>query len=337
VLDKYGCAGCHTLELERWTIAADSSRAGRFSAQPESVELSGMPRLDATGALQEEDDEDDGPRYFFTLWAPAVIDGQRHSVGDADVVVPNARRTLVRRAQGGDLARELYPVLLDDARRSGVSVAEGGAWGWLPPPLVHEGAKVEPQWLFRFLLDPQAIRPAVAMRMPRFNLSTAEARKLTDCFAAVAGMEYPYTSNAGSGTGERYTFCKTPFRPFRHSVPGPFAASRLDDAMRFVSDRTAYCGRCHTVAGRAPPGECRLLHAPALDGVGQRLRPEYLRRWLADPKSVLPYTAMPALFPASGKPLGQDLLPGTSQQQLDAVVELLLQFDQYPKQPMTAY
>ncbi|MCE5267148.1 MAG: cytochrome c, partial [Planctomycetaceae bacterium] len=183
VLDKYGCAGCHTLELERWTIAADSSRAGRFSAQPESVELSGMPRLDAAGALQEEDEED-GTRYFFTLWAPAVIDGQRHSVGDADVVVPNARRTLVRRAQGGDLARQLYPVLLADARRSGASGAEVEAWGWLPPPLVHEGAKVEPQWLFRFLLDPQAIRPAVAMRMPRFNLSTAEARKLTDCFAA---------------------------------------------------------------------------------------------------------------------------------------------------------
>ncbi len=59
------------------------------------------------------------------------------------------------------------------------------------------------------------------------------------------------------------------------------------------------------------------------------MRPEYVRRWLADPKSVLPYTAMPAHFPATGEPLGQDLFPGSSREQLDAVTELLIRYDEY--------
>ena len=34
------------------------------------------------------------------------------------------------------------------------------AWGWLPPPLVGEGKKVQSEWLHSFLLDPHEIRPA---------------------------------------------------------------------------------------------------------------------------------------------------------------------------------
>ncbi len=324
VLDKYACAGCHTLELERWTIdpAAPSTgprstgpKAGHFSAQCAQsgrVELSGVPRLDTTGALQQEEDDEGNPTYFFTLWNPAVIDGRCWPAGGADVAVPKSRLRLVRPPRGGDLARLLYPAVLADARRSGTSAAEVEAWGWLPPALVHEGAKVQPEWLFRFLLKPSAIRPAAVLRMPKFNLSTEEAGKLTGYFAAVADAEYPYTPGPTA------------------TLPPPDSA-RLDAAMRLVSDRTTYCGRCHSIGGRLPPGENLSLHAPALDQVGRRLRPEYLRRWLANPKSVLPYTAMPALFPATGKPLGQDLFPGSSQEQLDAVAALLLQYEEYAR------
>ena len=72
--------------------------------------------------------------------------------------------------------------------------------------------------------------------------------------------------------------------------------------------------------------------APKLDDVAGRLRPEYVHRWLAEPKSVLPYTAMPAHFPPTGPPLGQDLFPGSSREQLDAVTELLIRYDEYIRQ-----
>ncbi len=233
-------------------------------------------------------------------------------MGGADVVVPKARLTSVRPPWGGALARLLYPVVLDQARRSGASAAEVEAWGWVPPALVHEGAIVRPEWLFRYLLDPSVIRPAAVLRMPRFPLSAAEARKLTDYFAAVSGAEYPYTAKpAGSS--------------------GPLNTARLARAMKLLLDRNTYCAKCHLIGDYRPAGN-RTLLAPKVDDAAERLRPEYVRRWLAEPKSVLPYTAMPAHFPATGAPLGQDLFPGSSREQLDAVTELLIRYDEYVRQ-----
>jgi len=299
VLDKYSCAECHTLGWERWTIG-------------HKAELAGVPRLNISGVLAQDEDDDGKPIYFFTLCEPATVDGHACAVGGADVVVAKARLTEVRPAWGGTLARLLYPVVLQQARQSGSSAAEVEAWGWVPPALVHEGAIVRPEWLFRYLLDPSVIRPAAVLPMPRFPLSAAEARKLTDYFAAASGAEYPYTPKpAGS--------------------MGPLDTGRLDKAMKLLLDRNTYCAKCHLIGDQSLAGKNRTLLAPRLDDAGERLRPEYVRRWLADPKSVLPYTAMPAHFPATGAPLGQDLFPGSSREQLDAVTELLLRYDEYTR------
>ena len=292
VIDKYACAECHTLEPERWTVD------GR-------VALRGMPRLDLAGNLQQEEDDNGTATYFLTLWEPAKLDGRVWPVGGPDVPLAARRLTATQPSWGGGLARLLYPRVLADARQAGASGAEVEAWGWLPPPLVAEGAKAEPQWLFRFLLDPMPIRPAAVLRMPRFNLSRDEAAKLADYFAAAAGFTSPYTPS-----------------PLAEDEPIDWAG--LDGAMRLVRDRTMFCGKCHLLdsddvgqAGNLPQAgqvgnlphaaRNRTLLAPRLDRVAGRLRPEYLRRWLANPKSVLPYTAMPALFPSTGPPLGQDL------------------------------
>jgi cbb3-type cytochrome oxidase cytochrome c subunit len=274
-------------------------------------ELSGMPRLDRRGALVEDEDDDGKPVRYFTLWSSAVIGGHAYSVGGPDV--PVAGNASIRPPWGGALARLLYPAVLAEAQESGSSAAEIEAWGWVPPALVHEGTKVQPEWLYRFLLDPTPIRPAAVLRMPRFNISRSEAGKLADYFSAIADAEYPYTPRAVAASA-------------------PLDVARLDRTMRLVLDRASYCGKCHTIGDHAPASQNRTVLAPRLDEVGRRLRPEYLRRWLADPKSVLPYTAMPSLFPSSGKPSGQEILPGSSQQQIDAVVELLVRYDEYVKQ-----
>jgi hypothetical protein len=65
---------------------------------------------------------------------------------------------------------------------------------------------------------------------------------------------------------------------------------------------------------------------PRLDRVHSRLRPDYLERWIGDPVRILPYTAMPVNIPPD-KPIDQKLFPGTSQDQLNAVVDLLANFD----------
>jgi hypothetical protein len=108
----------------------------------------------------------------------------------------------------------------------------------------------------------------------------------------------------------------------------------LDDAMKIVTDRN-YCVQCHSVGDFQVSGSIR-AQGPNLDEVYRRLRPEYTREWIANPKRILPYTSMPVNIPydPAAPNLGgvnQALFPGTSIMQLDGVVDLLMNFDEYTK------
>ncbi len=193
VLDKYACAECHTLDMERWTFEFDPNE---FEAPPQMegydflrpyisperlaasmrtdqrglarVEVVGMPLLDADGELMIVDDDEDEHgnellQYGFTLWQPAAIAGRVWTVGGADVLIWDRQITGKRPPLGGTFARLLYPVALAEGRAAGSSAAGPEAWGWVPPPLVHEGKKVRPEWLHDYLLEPTRIRPAVVL------------------------------------------------------------------------------------------------------------------------------------------------------------------------------
>src|SRR5262249_2782376 len=136
--------------------------------------------------------------YKFTLWRNALLNGQAHLMGLEELLVPAARDHYGPvgghgwPAWGGDLARYLFPKVIARAKQSNPQVNGREAWSWLPPPLMAEGKKVQPDWLHDFLMDPTAIRPAVVMRMPNFHMSSAEASKLVNYFAASSGAEFPY-------------------------------------------------------------------------------------------------------------------------------------------------
>ncbi|MFP6574409.1 MAG: hypothetical protein VB912_04605, partial [Pirellulaceae bacterium] len=78
--------------------------------------------------------------------------------------------------------------------------------------------------------------------------------------------------------------------------------------------------------------------APNLAQVYRRLRPDYVRNWVAKPKAVLPYTNMPIVFKSDPKDerfgggVKQELYHGKRIEQLDAVVDLLMNYDIYVKQ-----
>jgi len=64
------------------------------------------------------------------------------------------------------------------------------------------------------------------------------------------------------------------------------------------------------------------------------LRPGYLKEWLAHPQVKLPYTGMPVNFPPQNDPneaIRTKYFPGTSEEALSGVVDLLLNFDSYMK------
>jgi hypothetical protein len=334
VLDKFGCGECHTLRMDRWSFKYDpewfegppelpnfdfvrpefSTREVAASEELDRrgwghAEVVGMPLVDMEGGLIEDEDDDGNPLFVFNPWEPAIINGWPWRVGGVQVPVAEPHITRRRDAWGGAFARLSYSRVAEEA---GTSWME--AWGWVPPPLVHEGRLVRPDWLYGYLLNPERIRPSVVLRMPKYTLSADEAKKLVDYFAAVAGVEFPYLRGVSEQVDWR---------------SDPVVAQRRDRAMKILIDRTTYCAKCHLVGDFDPGGETQTILAPNLDRVGRRIRPEYLRRWLADPKSVLPYTGMPVNFPPEGPLMGQDLFPGSSLEQLDAVADLLLNYDRY--------
>jgi cytochrome c2 len=356
VAEQYNCGGCHSLQLDRWDIRYRPESLGpaptvadypflspHFTEQDvakslttdrqgrRSATLVGMPVLDAeTGRPQlvdedgvpiEEDDAEAVVHRPFMLWQDALVDGEARPVGAQNLVVPEDALRAGRHypGRGGDLARLLFPVVIADEKQINPNVKPDDAWGWLPPPLMGEGRKVQSGWLHKFLLAPHTIRPSAVLRMPKFNLQSAEAAALVNYFAAVDGAEYPYVYDS--------RLDESSIAEAEKSYPG-----HLEGALKIVTNNN-YCVKCHLVGSYAPPGNPKAL-APQLERVHERLRPDYVHGWIANPKRFLPYTGMPVNIPFD-QPVSQSLYKGTSEQQVDALTDLLMHFDTFAKRNLS--
>jgi hypothetical protein len=357
VLEKFNCGGCHILEMERWDLAfkpedfpkgpsvtpdfpfvmphftpqqvVDSKKTDRGGLAMANV--IGMPKVAVQGApmveaVEDEDNPNKGSVQTSTFmnFLPTLINGQERVVGkDIQVPLPSVARRYP--ARGGELARYALPfsLKLDDATYSTYKEKPNEAWGWLPPPLIGEGKKVQTDWVHDFLLDPFPIRPAAILRMPKFNMSSAEATKLAAYFAAVDSAEYPYEFDVRNRTDYLE----------RAELEHP---KHLEGALGIITDNN-FCVKCHKVGDFSPTGSVRAM-APRLDRVHNRLRPEYVHRWIGQPAAILPYTGMPQNFPpppAQPAPAVVALYKGTSEDQINAVVDLLMNFDRFAQEQLS--
>jgi cytochrome c551/c552 len=360
VLDKYNCAGCHVLDMDRWDIAFQKGSIESAPAindypflaphfTPEQIkasqtpdrrgllraELHGMPVLneetgaplvvDADAVPIEPDDTESAPYFQFMLFRHALVDGEPRLVGAQNLMIPGNRARTgpalgeAYPGKGGDLAKYLYPRVVAAEKQINPNVVASGAWGWLPPPLHDEGDKVQTDWLHDFLMDPTLIRPAVVLRMPNFHMTSDEASKLVNYFAAKSNAQFPYEYN------ERRRGGYLAEAEAAHQ-------SLLGDAMKIVTDGN-YCVKCHSIGDYQVRGDVKAL-GPRLDEVYKRLRPQYTRHWVANPLRILPYTGMPVNIPFEPAPplfggVSQSLFPGPSFVQLDGVIDLLMNFDVY--------
>lgn len=364
VVEKYNCTGCHVLQAETWKLDLTPGEIEESPATPDfpfltphfrpaeltassepsqrrgtlNASVQGMPALDNADGhfmIWDEDWEPIDPEdlaevpvqerfYPIQLWQPALIEGNVHTSGRT-LGIPATAITERLPAFGGDLALYLLPrvTALEKAENPNANATE--SWGWVPPPLTGEGKKVEPDWLYGYLLDPYPIRPAVFLRMPKFNMSSDEATKLVNYFAAKDNVDYPFEYD--------------PRKQDRHLARAEqeFAGKgdRLDAAMKIVTNAN-YCVKCHLVGDYMPEGNVRAL-APNLVHSQTRLRPDYMKRWIANPLKILPYTPMPVnvTYDPSSPTFGgvdQALYPGTSVDQLNALVDLLANFGTYMTQ-----
>ncbi len=372
VLQKYNCGGCHVLEPEKWKIAYSPDQFGKqvagsthpFVAHQFTKEeldssaltdsnnrltstIVGMPAIDADGIpvvtdleLEELYFEDKYTNrdviYSFDLWAPVTLNGHAYQVGESALGITGDQIVDRRPSEGGLLAKYLLSRVVAREKIINTNAKGTEAWGWLPPSLFGEGRKVQTPWLHDFLLDPHMIRPSVVLRMPNFHMTSEEAEKLANYFAAVDNVAYPYQYSERRRSGY-LSAMETSYRARLQSEgidPGANDVSRrLADAMKFVTNNT-YCVSCHIVGDFAPTSSVR-GQGPDLAIVHKRMRPEYLRQWLAKPKSFLRYTGMPDVVPFDatkpflGSTVPQDLYHGTSADQLEALVDLLMNYDVY--------
>ena len=346
VLEKFNCAGCHILEMERWDLEFKPGELGPNSTPKDypfvlahfstkeiddskaidrrglvKATIVGMPKVTLQGtpaiaAVEDEDNPDKPPVPTCTYmnFQPAVVDGGVRTVGK-DIQVPLDAVAKRYPALGGDLARYALPFVV--AEQPDYKQKPNEAWGWLPPPLVGEGLKVQTDWLHDFLMDPFRIRPAAVLRMPKFNMSSADATKLAAYFAAMDGAEYPYEFDDRTRAD--------------HIAEAELVHPKhLEQALGLVVDSN-FCVKCHKVGDFSPTGSVAAM-APRLDRVHGRLRPEYAHRWIGDPATILPYTGMPQNFPpppAKPAAAATSIYPGTSEDQIDALVDLLMNFDRF--------
>jgi len=142
-----------------------------------------------------------------------------------------------------------------------------------PPSLDGEGARVRTAWLIEYLQKPRILRPWLEIHMPNFDLTAAQARMLAAYFAAVSGV------------------------PAADASHDPVA----DDLIARGQRRLLHykCLQCHPTADGKPERQDLDTEDLSIDlGLAAtRLRPAWLREFLAHPKHIAGNTTrMPAVF-----------------------------------------
>jgi cytochrome c551/c552 len=157
----------------------------------------------------------------------------------------------------------------------------------LPPKLLTEGARVDPEWLLRFLANPalndvtrsadargidtnrNGVRTYLQVHMPTFSFSENELGKLVRFFQALARQPFPYVPQQ----------------------PPVLTAKETEMARSLFSSPAAPCLKCHATGD---PAHDRTATAPNFLLAKERLKPDWVERWIIDPQAISPGTSMPS-------------------------------------------
>lgn len=328
VIEKYNCNGCHVFKPGSYTVALDDEmkaelqRVYRTSLddlktdlpfpessawtppeayRPDSLTIYGLPR-----AVLEDD-----RKLSLEVWTALPLkdpEGQTRFLpaGQGSVLIP-LDSTMPRHDPYGGLYTDIHTRILAKLENLNLVNDRTKLMGSAPPPLIRQGQKVQPAWLHQFLVKTHGIRPAVYrhLRMPQFNLSDDEAQQLVNYFIAVDRIQNPAIAL------EYYSTRPPQFDPgFAAKMRSAFQnlqvrAGGLTKEEAAKNDYFSYgwnqlasrevCLKCHNLGTQVAEGEL-LAKGPALQMAPERLRPDYVERWVSVPKRFVPYSAMPAYY-----------------------------------------
>jgi mono/diheme cytochrome c family protein len=271
LVTDYGCAACHQINGVNppQDFAPDLSRIGSKPLFQVGF-LRGMPETlpdYISGKIHD-------PRAFgpalkmpqFTLAEPQIEALTTALLAQTDRAVtmpPELVRvtTHPKYHPGGEGG-----LLMEDLRCMSCHTVDGNG-GDMAPDLTWEGSAVQRNWLYAFMKNPNTLRPALIRRMPKFNLTDAENKTISD---------YVISAYQAPGFNSRALDVR--------ALNGEAAARGK------VLYYTKYaCQSCHIVDYKNDKGYV----GPTLAAVGNRRPAVWLYRWLKNPQVVVPGTAMP--------------------------------------------
>ncbi len=255
LIGRYGCFGCHDIP-------------GFEKAQPIGVELSkhadkplfqldfgfvdihhgrrdffaqklADPRIYDMGRVKPPQDKLKMPQFDFTedeieLMTMNLLGFTKETVPITKI--PEKNPVQIDTEEGWWLVHERNCIGCHSFDGYGGAIAATLPDPALAPPMIRrEGAKVNPDWLFRFLKEPSSIRPWLSTRMPTFHFDDPTASDLVKYFVALED------------------------ETLRFRTPMPVTTAAADLSEGAEQFRALQCQKCHVV-GEPAPGRhaCRL-------------------------------------------------------------------------------
>jgi mono/diheme cytochrome c family protein len=331
VLEKFNCIGCHILKPAGFdAVLTDDLRkdfASRLAKDDSQAELSRDPafpehsawrsqitnptgRITVRGIPLAKDDED---RTVIEAWEALRFQDPNGVMQDIPaaalrILLPEAAILHQHGTYGGTFADVLMRILAEQQRKTLIQDRQALA-GSVPPPLIREGQKVQPQWLYEFLRQPTEIRPAVAvnLKMPKFNMSPDDVEALVHYFVSVDRLQNPALGLESFGQrppqrdpayqqAVREQF-QTRISDFMKGAPGfnPAKQDYFESGWQLLVDKNL-CIKCHDIGAFRAEGKPE-EKGPSLSLTADRLRPEFVDHWISFPKRITPYTLMPQYDP----------------------------------------
>jgi mono/diheme cytochrome c family protein len=270
VLDTFNCAGCHQVRsgvlefkrtpevMEQLENALTNARS-KYKADhyfPDHNACAGLPQQYADRIVMHgipdpiSEDNKTGIRLMTALRFKENAGPEDDIRAGASVDELPVKDSISRSETFGGTFAELLTPYLKGRGILAIGNDTSNARSALPPPLVREGEKVQPDWLFKFLRNPSEIRPQyrrigdadeglVVLRMPRFNMSDEDAQALVNYFAAAdrsgnpaQGVEYPYMKIAQREPG----YMEQRNKDYVRRLPKDELASREKEVSRIFLD-----------------------------------------------------------------------------------------------------
>lgn len=172
----------------------------------------------------------------------------------------------------------------------------------LPPNLATSGARLQTNWVTGFLRNPgdfAKVRDWLDIRMPTFQFQDEEVEQL---------VRYFKKRDKAEGLFETLHTQVTP--------------EEVAAAQNLMSANNFNCYSCHINNGQHPEGGITVW-APDLAKAHDRIRPQWLNKWIRDPGKMIPGARMPGFYPEpnSGP---KDILEGDDEKQIQAIVNYIM-------------